>query len=83
VILINSLTGQYRFCCNGSVFTGVGKIKKKGTVTTLEHNPANRRVSARIETSSHTGTAFIQQPPGANLCTIQDRDIRNNNCICQ
>jgi CSLREA domain-containing protein len=83
VILINSLTGHYRFCCNGSVFTGVGTIKKKGTVTTLEHNPANRRVSARVDKSSFTGTGYIQQPPGSNLCTIQDRDTRDNTCICQ
>jgi uncharacterized repeat protein (TIGR01451 family) len=83
VILINSATGAYRFCCNGSVFTGVGTIKKKASVTTLEHNPANRRVSVRLDKSTFTGTAFIQQPPGTNLCSINDRDVRDNTCQCQ
>jgi hypothetical protein len=83
VILINSLTGAYRFCCNGQSYTGVGTITKKGLVTTLEHNVPNRRVYAKVDKSTNLGTGNIQQPPGSNLCTITDRDIRNNSCNCQ
>jgi len=83
VILINSLTGSYRFCCNGSVFTGTGKIKKKASVVTLEHNTLTRRVYCKVDRSTFTGTGWIQQPPGNNLCIITDRDIRDNSCICQ
>ncbi len=83
VLLINSATGAYRFCCNGSVFTGIGKVKIKASVVTFEHNSTTRRVSGRVDRSTFTGTGSIQQPPGTNLCTISDRDIRDNTCICQ
>ena len=82
VILINSATGAYRFCCDGQVYTGVGTIKKQGLVTILEHNPATRRVYAKVDKSTFIGTGYIQQPPGTSLCAITDRDIRNNTCNC-
>jgi hypothetical protein len=83
VILINSTTGEYRFCCGGTTYTGIGTIKVKGATTTLEHFSATRRVSAKVDKSTYTGMGYIQQPPGSNLCTITDRDIRNNSCVCQ
>ena len=78
ILLWNSLTGQYRFCCNGTTFTGVGTSIIKGCVFTLEHNPADRRVLGRVDKSVHRGTAAIQSPPGSIRCTITDRDTLND-----
>jgi len=85
VILINSFTGQYRFCCNGTVFTGVGKITKAGNTYTLDHNAPDRRVTAKLNAGLFppAGSASIQAPPGTTRCTITDRDTRNNSCVCQ
>jgi hypothetical protein len=83
VILLNSTTGAYRFCCNGSTYTGTGIVTKKGNVVTLDHTMATRKVYAKVDRGTYTGTGWIQQPPGTNLCSITDRDIRNNTCNCQ
>ena len=83
VILINTLTGDYRFCCSGSVFTGKGTVVQQGNTYTLTHNAADRKVLARIDGSANSGTASIQSPPGTTRCTITDRNITNNSCQCQ
>jgi hypothetical protein len=85
VCLANTQTGDYRFCCNGSVFTGKGTVKVLGGVYTIDHNPADRRVSIKVSTAASppNGTASLQSPPGTTRCTISDRDTRNNSCICQ
>jgi hypothetical protein len=83
VILLNSATGAYRFCCNGTVYTGTGVVKKKAGVVTLEHTTLTRKVYAKVDRTTFAGTGWIQQPPGSNLCSITDRDIRNNTCNCQ
>jgi large repetitive protein len=82
VCLINSLTGDYRFCCNGTSYTGRGVVTTKGSVVSLTHNPAGRRFMARVDKSLNNGTASLQVPAGANLCAITDRDVRNNSCSC-
>jgi hypothetical protein len=83
VILLNTATGAYRFCCNGTTYTGTGIVVKKGNVVTLDHTAATRKVYAKVDRGTYTGTAWLQQPPGTNLCSITDRDIRNNTCNCQ
>jgi hypothetical protein len=83
VILLNTATGAYRFCCNGTTYTGTGVVVKKGNVVTLDHTIATRKVYAKVDRGTYTGTAWLQQPPGTNLCSITDRDIRNNTCNCQ
>jgi hypothetical protein len=82
VLLFNSLTGDYRFCCNGSVFTGRGKVSRQGCTITLEHNAVDRRVLGKADKSIFRGNGSIQTPPGTTRCTISDRDIRNNSCAC-
>ena len=85
ILLWNSLTGQYRFCCGGTTFTGVGKAVRHGCVFTLEHNPADRRVLGRVDKAVFRGTASLQAPPGTLRCTITDRDTRvsTNITSCQ
>jgi hypothetical protein len=82
-ILINSATGDYRFCCGGTVFTGRGDVRIKGQVYTLEHNASDRRVRASVDTGQGKGNASIQSPPGSIRCTITDRNTRGNSCPCR
>jgi hypothetical protein len=83
VVLVNSATGDYRFCCNGTVFTGKGQVTKTGNTYQLVHNPADRRVLVTDDESAHRGSASLQVPAGTTRCTITDRDTRNNTCLCQ
>ena len=83
ILLWNSTTGQYRFCCNGTTFTGVGKATIQGCVFTLQHIPADRRVLGRVDKAVHAGTASIQAPAGTTRCTITDRNTLNDTLFCQ
>jgi subtilisin-like proprotein convertase family protein len=85
ILLWNSLTGAYRFCCNGITFTGVGKSTIQGCVFTLQHNPADRRVLGRVDKAVHAGTASIQFPAGTTRCTITDRNTLDDTLLpaCQ
>ncbi|HJQ23244.1 MAG TPA: HYR domain-containing protein [Blastocatellia bacterium] len=82
LVMFNSLTGAYRFCCGGTSFTGVGQVTRAGCTITLQHNPVDRRVLARVDKATFRGTASLQTPPGAIRCTIADRDSRNNSPTC-
>jgi hypothetical protein len=82
VLLFNTLTGDYRFCCNGTTYTGKGTVVKQGSTYTLTHNPADRRLTAKLDGGTNTGTASFQTPPGTTKCTITDKNITNNSCSC-
>ncbi len=82
VILFNSFTGDYLFCCDGTTWTGTGTMQKQGNTYTLTHNTSTRRVLTRFDGAQNKGTASLQSPPGTNRCTINDRDTRNNSCLC-
>jgi hypothetical protein len=83
ILLWNSQTGQYRFCCNGTTFTGVGKVVRQGCVFTLEHNPSDRRVVGRVDKAVFRGTGNLQSPAGTQRCTISDFNTRLNTNITQ
>jgi uncharacterized delta-60 repeat protein len=83
VLLWNSVSGAYRFCCKGVVYTGVGKLGRQGCIFTLDHTTLDRRVRGTADKSAHAGNASIQSPAGTTRCTITDSDIRNNACSCQ
>jgi hypothetical protein len=83
VVLFNAATGEYRFCCNGTVFTGVGTLIIKGCTVTIQHYPADRRVLIKFDGAVSAGTASLQSPPGSIKCTITDRNTKNNTCACQ
>src|SRR4030095_2512739 len=82
VLLWNSVTGDYRFCCGGTSTIGRGSVQKKGNTFTLQHLATDRRVTATIDKSASKGTSSLQSPPGTTKCTISDRDTRNNSCAC-
>jgi hypothetical protein len=83
VLLWNSVTGAYRFCCNGITYTGVGKAIRQGCIYTLQHNPADRRVLGRVDKGAHSGTASLQAPPGTARCVITDRNTLDDSPTCQ
>jgi hypothetical protein len=82
VILFNSTTGDYLFCCDGMQWTGRGAVQRQGNIYTLTHNTTGRRVLARYDGGQSKGTASLQSPPGVMRCSINDRDTRNNSCSC-
>jgi len=85
ILLWNSATGQYRFCCNGIAYDGVGKVSHLGCIYVLEHNATDRRVTGRVDKATHSGTATIQVPPSTLRCTIGDRSTLNDSfvSVCQ
>ena len=83
VLLWNSATGDYRFCCGGTSYEGKGTVARKGNIFTLTDNSATRRMMATVDTSQNKGNASLQTPPGVNKCSITDRDTRNNTCSCR
>ena len=78
ILLWNSITGSYRFCCNGTTYTGVGTATRKGCVYTLQHNAGNRRVLGKHDKAVHVGSGSVQSPPGSIRCTITDRNTLND-----
>ena len=83
-VLFNTLTGDYRWCCHGTIFTGQGKVTRAGDTITIIHNAVDRRVLIRLSAGSFppAGTASLQSPAGTIRCVITDHDIRNDTCIC-
>jgi HYR domain/Domain of unknown function DUF11/Calx-beta domain len=82
-VLINSMTGDYRFCCHGVTYTGKGTMTIRGSTYQLQHNPLDRRVLVNVDESVHKGSGSIQAPPGTIRCTITDRNTRDNSCACE
>lgn len=82
VLRFNSFTGDYIFCCGQFTLTGKGTVVKQGGYITLQHNTGDRRVLGKVSVSAKNGTASLQSPLGVTKCTILDRDIRNNACVC-
>jgi uncharacterized repeat protein (TIGR01451 family) len=83
VALVNTTTGQYRFCCSGTVYTGTGTVTTKGNLVTVQDNTGTRRVLIKVDKGAKSGTASLAQPPGVMLCQIRDTNITNNSCMCQ
>ncbi|MFL6215450.1 MAG: HYR domain-containing protein [Blastocatellia bacterium] len=81
-LLFNTLTGDYRFCCGGTVFTGKGTVKQQGSIYTLTHNPTDRRLLATMDGATRKGNASFQYPVGTTRCTIRDDNVTNNTCMC-
>jgi HYR domain len=83
-VLFNTITGDYRWCCHGTIFTGRGKITRAGDTIRLEHVAADRRVRIDLSAGSFppSGNAALQSPPGTIRCVIQDRDTRDDTCVC-
>ena len=83
VVLVDLVSGAYRYCCNGAlVATGTGILTVKGCIATINDAKGDRKVQIQVDTSVNKGIAFIQR--GQNQkCFIQDNDLTNNTCLCQ
>ncbi len=83
-VLFNTVTGDYSWCCHGTIFTGRATVKKLGNTFKLEHNAPDRRVLISLSAGIFPpkGNAALQSPPGTIRCVIQDRDTRNDSCVC-
>jgi len=83
-LLFLSTTGDYLFCLkDGSVFTGKGKVTKKGSTFTLLKNNGPHRITATVTTGTvNIGTATLQAPVGVLKAVIVDTNLLDNNCIC-
>jgi hypothetical protein len=82
VVLFNSTTGDYQFCCGTTKVTGTGRVTRKANLVTIEDSTSGRRVLIKLDGSAKAGSASLQLPPGKVLCTIGDRNIANNTCVC-
>jgi HYR domain len=82
VVLVNVNTGGYRFCCNGVLIaTGTGTVTIRGCAVTISENAGTRRVQISIDGAVNKGSASIQQG-GQIVCTITDRKLTNDTCVC-
>jgi len=84
VILFNSVTGDYRLCCDTTTVIGrATKITKRGGDIQLEDNRSDRRVLIKVSKATFRGTASVSLIVTPTFqCEIEDRDTRNNTRIC-
>lgn len=82
VVVFNTFTGEYTFCCGGTTLTGTGTVSVQGCYVTIQHNRPDRRVLIKIDFATKKGTASMQSPLSAAVCTITDKNILNNTCAC-
>ncbi|MFY9574682.1 MAG: HYR domain-containing protein, partial [Blastocatellia bacterium] len=88
VVLFNTQTGQYVFCCNGAVVaTGTGVLTIKGCIGTIDDLKGDRKVHIGFDTSARgnkgSGTAFLAIGGSSNpKCAITDKNMSNNTCAC-
>lgn len=84
LLQVNTTTGDYQFInCSGLTLSGTGRLTKRGSQLVLQHNAADRRVTANIDTSTQRATASIQLLSQGRMFGITDRNITNNTCGCQ
>lgn len=84
ILQINTTTGEYEFTnCAGLTVSGTGTLTRRGSLITLQHNAADRRVSATIDASTNKATASIQLLSLGRTFSIIDRNLTNNTCTCR
>ena len=84
LLQVNTTTGNYQFTnCNGLTIGGTGTLTRRGSLMTLQHNVADRRVTASSDTSTKRATASIQFFSQGRTFSITDRNITNNACACK
>jgi hypothetical protein len=85
VLQFNSTTGDYAFCCaSGVTVSGKGIVSKQGNIYSLQQGSVetDRRLTVKVDQGLGRGTATLQSPPGRTVCTISDRNTKNNTCVC-
>lgn len=86
VMLFNSATGDFTFCCPAvgtTPITGKGTINKKGSTIALNANIPGFKVNASITGGTlNKGEAALKTTGGQIICTIRDTNTLNNTCSC-
>jgi uncharacterized delta-60 repeat protein len=88
VVLFNTQSGDYRFCCNGSLLaTGTGVLTIRGCIGTIDHLKGNRKVHIEFDFSANNGrgkgTAALFLDGSSNpKCKITDMSMAGNVCSC-
>jgi hypothetical protein len=86
VVLINAVSGDYRFCCGGVlVATGKGTVTTRGCIGSIDDAKGARRVHIQWDTAANgvgEGTAIVQVSPNKTVCQITDRRMTDNTCLC-
>ena len=84
ILRFNKTTGDYLFnrCDTGFMLGGTGTVTIKGSMITLQHNAADRRVFAQMDNAVKSGKASIQVFSLGTTFTIADRNTTNNTCAC-
>ena len=62
--------------------SGTGTMARKGCIITLTHNAPDRRVFARLDPCSNSGTTTVEAPKTNTKFTITDRNTADNTCAC-
>src|SRR5262249_4571833 len=81
---INTKTGEYQFtaCPLGLRISGIGAISRRGCSVILQQFSGDRRILAKIDTCSGTGTATVQLLSSGISFYVSDRNSSNTVCEC-
>lgn len=88
VVLFNTQTGDYRFCCSGVLLaTGKGVLTIRGCVGTIDDQKGSRKVHIGFDFSANSGhgagTAALFLNGSTNpKCSITDQSMAGNVCTC-
>ena len=88
VVLFNTQTGDYRFCCNGILLaSGRGVLTIRGCIGTIDDQKGARRVHIEFDFSANDGkgkgTAALFLNGATNpKCKIIDMSMRGDSCSC-
>lgn len=84
LLQLNTTTGEYLFTnCGRLTLGGTGTLTKRGSLTILQHNTADRKVVASIDAATSRATASVQLLSQGQMFGITDRNLANNTCACR
>jgi hypothetical protein len=84
VVLFNTQTGDYRFCCGGVLrASGRGVLTIRGCIGTITDQKGDRKVTVTFDFAALKGTASLFLGGSTNpVCKITDQNMQNNLCTC-
>lgn len=87
VVLVNALTGDFSFCCDGvPIASGRGDLTTRGCIGTIDASKGDRQVHIQWDTAANNstgeGTAYVLKRSNRMVCQITDKNMSNNTCQC-
>jgi hypothetical protein len=87
VVLVNALTGDFSFCCDGvPIASGRGDLTTRGCIGTIDASKGDRQVHIQWDTAANNstgeGTAYVLKRSTRMICQITDKNMSNNTCQC-